>query len=112
MKTQFKVNILSNGSHLTDIVTMVANHNGNVSKIDMDIICGYLMARKTLYPTLHNKTSIVTDLQDANTIHLSDDNGQSFYMSITECEIEELAPEFIAMDELVSTANEILNSKI
>ena len=90
MTTKFKVTIHKTGEELTNITTMIAHHNSGKASIDLEDITGYMKARKALYPTSNEKQVVKPDLSEPNTIHLSDDNGETFYLSIQECVYEEL----------------------
>lgn len=94
-KTKFKVDILKMGNESEQVLRMIANHNAGTTKIDLDAICGYLKARAAMYPTIPH-TTFTIPVDDLNTINLSDDDGESVYLSITECTFEELV-----MDEII-----------
>ncbi len=84
METKFNVDIHKKGEYANDILTMIANHNGGKVRIDVDVICGWLMGKKAIYP--QDKLFIKTEGANGQTIRLSDDGGETFYMTITEQE--------------------------
>jgi len=101
MQTKFKVDIHANGYHLDNLVKMIANHNAGISKIDIDVISGYLLAEKAQKPdTTPGKIFLKTEGANRQTLHVSQDEGRTCYISITECEMHEL--EDTATAELVN----------
>ena len=93
MKTKFKIEINGKGENLISICEVIANHNDGTSNIDLDSICGYLMFQKARFPYSLKNLEIKTEGDNGQTIHISEDNGESYYLSITECEMEELREE-------------------
>ena len=93
MKTKFKLEINGKGENLTPICEVIANHNDGTSNIDLDGICGYLMFQKARFPNLLKHLKINTEGDNNQTIHISENDGESYYLSITECEMEELREE-------------------
>lgn len=94
MKTKFKVELHKQGCHTDFLIGIICNHNQGISNIDLDVITGYMMARKAQYPSGdYGKLSLKTEGDNNQTIHISDDDGESYYLSITECEMEELREE-------------------
>ena len=90
MTTKFKVIVHNQGRDLTDVISMAATHNSGKASINLEDIAGYIKARKALYPVLYTAHTIKPDLTDPNTIHLSEDDGKTFYLTIQECIYEEL----------------------
>lgn len=84
METKFNLDIHKKGEYATDILNMISNHNGGKARIDIDVICGFLMAKKAMYP--HEKLFIKTEGENGQTVHISDDGGETFYLTITEQE--------------------------
>lgn len=93
MKTKFKLEINGKGENLTQICEAIANHNDGTSNIDLDSICGCLMFQKARFPETYKRLKILSEGDNNQTIHISDDDGESYYLSITECEMEELREE-------------------
>ena len=94
MKTKFKVDLQKKGCHTDFLTSVICNHNEGVANISLDIIIGYMLAKKAQFPSLSDgRLSIETDTMKDKTIHISDDNGETFYITITECEMEELREE-------------------
>ena len=87
MKTKFIVQIYKRGEYSEDIFKMIANHNGGAVRIDLDVICGYLLAKKAMHPT--DKLEIKTEGENGQTISISDDGGKTFHTTITEREVHE-----------------------
>lgn len=90
MATKFKVNVNGKGSELTNITNIIAMHNSGEAKVNLEDIAGYLKCMKALLPNGYAKLTLVPDKVEAGTIHLSDDEGETFYLSIQECIYEEL----------------------
>ncbi len=87
MKTVFVVQPHAKGDYMQDIFTMISNHNGGAVKIDIDVIIGFLQAKKAMYPS--DKLFIQQDGENNQTIHISHDGGATFHTTITEREIQE-----------------------
>ena len=87
MKTLFVVQPHKKGDYVNDVFTMIQNHNAGEVKIDLDVICGFLQAKKAMYPK--DKLFIQTEGENNQTIHISDDGGKTFHTTITEREVEE-----------------------
>lgn len=94
MKTKFKVEIFKFGCHSQFLLEIIANHNEGKCNIDLDIMCGYMVAKKAQYPALSDGKLFIKSEVD-NTIYVSDDGGETYYLGITECEIYELETEFL-----------------
>lgn len=86
LKTKFKVEINGRGNHSEFLLKVIGNHNSGQSFIDLDIMAGYMLAKKAEYPTLVDGRVAIKN--DGDTIHVSDDNGETYYLSITECTYE------------------------
>ena len=94
MYTKFKIDIHATGYHLAELVTMIANHNSKRSRIDLDVIQGYLLGEKARMPdNTPGKIELKSEGENNQTLHVSDNNGESFYLTITECEMYELEEE-------------------
>jgi hypothetical protein len=91
MITKFRIDAINgNGQLLMDVVRMIANHNSGKSKIDLDMVCGYAMAEKAKYPETNKGLAIQHSGSNPSTVSFSDNNGESYYLTITECTFEEL----------------------
>lgn len=90
MTTKFKLIVKGKGYALNEIVSMVANHNSDKANINLEDIAGYIKSMKALYPTLFTACLVKPDLNEPNTIQISDDDGKTFYLTIQECIYEEL----------------------
>jgi len=93
MTTKFKIEINGNGSELNSLVQMCANHNEGTAKITIDILEGYLQAQLALLPLTRKGMVVKHENNAPETIHVSDNNGKTFYLTITECTYEELKTE-------------------
>ena len=90
MTTKFKVIVHKLGRDMNDIISMTSSHNLGDGSINLEDITGYIKARKALYPSLYAAHSVKPDLNEPNIIHLSEDDGKTFYLSVQECTYEEL----------------------
>ncbi len=90
MKTKLKIDLLAFGNHTEAIVRMVCNHNAGIANVDFDIISGYVLAKKAHWPQIIDG-KVALKLEYPN-LSISDDEGETFYLVITECEMEELTP--------------------
>ena len=102
-KTKFKIEVNGNGDDLNPIIAMIANHNQSKVKIDLDVIVGFLRGQQAMLPVTRKDLTIKHEGHAPETIHISDDGGKTFYLTITECIYEELQPEAILQEQ------EILN---
>ena len=102
MKIKFKVEINSNGSDLTSIITMIANHNEGIANINNDVIASYILAKNAQYPSFKIKLK-----NDGDTLHVSEDDGKTWYLSIQECEVLELNEE--PQKELIEETDNLMN---
>lgn len=91
METKFKVDIHKIGTCMNDLVIMTNNHNDRKVRIDIDVICGYLMAMKGMHPSFN--LHIKAEGENSQTLHISDDGGKTFYITITEQENAEFISE-------------------
>ncbi len=106
MHTKFKVDIHATGYHLTELVTMIANHNSKKSRIDLDVIQGYLLGEKARMPdSTPGKIELKIEGRNSQALHVSDDRGETFYLTITECEIYELVEEEKDTNMLLTNTN-------
>ena len=87
MKTVFIIQPKKSGDYMLDVFAMIQNHNAGQVNIDLDVICGFLQAKKALYPK--DQLFIQTEGENGQTIHISDDGGKTFHTTITEREVLE-----------------------
>lgn len=96
MKTKFKVEIKANGNHSTALLTMIGNHNEGLANIDIEVIKGYLLAKKAQYPSLSDGKIFFVPASTEKSIAISDNEGETFYLIITEVNANENEGEVIA----------------
>jgi len=89
MKSKIHVSLFKQGSENENLLRMVANHNEGTGNVSLSDICGYMAGKKAMFPTI-SKYAVI---QDGETLHISEDNGQTFTLSLTWCEVHELQPE-------------------
>lgn len=90
-KTKFKVEPLSWGNHSEGIMRMIGNHNGGNALLTLEDIKGYVNSMKARYPNItEGKGAVITDPENEKRILISDDNGATVYLAITEIELHEL----------------------
>lgn len=87
MTTKFIVQLHKKGEYMEDVFKMIQNHNAEIVNIDLDVIIGFLLAKKAMYPK--DKLFIKSEGENNQTIHISDDDGESFHTTITEREVQE-----------------------
>lgn len=104
MKTKFKVDLMSFDSYLTpNLIQIICNHNSGLTRVDLDVICGFILGERAKHIKLYPTLKIVSE--GDNIIHVSADGVESF-ISITEIEVDELVPEqYIAKHGTVTIAN-------
>ena len=90
MKTKLKVDLIKNGMLTESIARMVSSHNEGLVEIDLPTICGFVLAKRAEYFESYKGHTIKADYPY---IHISGDNGESVYITVMECEMEELVPE-------------------
>lgn len=88
MKEKIGVEIHKNGSENDVLLRMVGNVNESGVKISPENIAAYLMVRNAMFPILFK----FSFKQDKNSFHISEDGGETFTLSLTWKEVEELAP--------------------
>jgi len=71
MKSKINVVIHKQGSENENLLRMVANHNEGTGHITPFDVCGYIVAKKAMFPTV-SKYAVH---QDFETLHISEDNG-------------------------------------
>ena len=110
MYTEFKVEVSKSGQHFDSIIKMISTHNdpSNKVKIDMDVINGYLLAHRAMYPPLNTGLFIKSEGENNQILHVSDDNGKTFYLTITEREMYELGEQPQGRAMLFTNTNENL----
>ena len=96
MKTKFKVEINAHGNHSDALLKMIGNHNEGLVSIDIDVIKGYLLAKKAQYPSLTDGKVFFVPASTEKSIAISDNEGETFYITITEvnANINELEPDY------------------
>ncbi len=104
MKTELSIRVRKDGNDLEQIVKIVAAHNSSKVNINNEVIASYILARKALYEALYNHLKMVTD---GNTLNISEDDGTTWYISISENEIHELNEPVV--NESEKQDNEVLN---
>lgn len=87
-KTTFKLEIHATGTHLSEIAKMIGAHNSRKVNIDIDVLTGYMIAKKAASEPCWSDYNLFIKPEGDNgqTIHVSCDNGKTFYMTITEVE--------------------------
>lgn len=92
MKTKISIDIRKDGNALYKIIKLIAGHNSGIANVTKSDIIGVLVAEKIDYPSL-NKNSFTSDEtgSNGNLLHISDDNGETFYVTLEWKRIEELA---------------------
>ena len=96
MKTKFAVEIHANGQLNNDLLKMITNHNEGTVTIDLDVIQGYCLGSKAMYPS----TVICSFVAEENhTLHIIEKGKCT--LTITERELHELELSPVEADLLV-----------
>jgi len=90
MKSKINVVIHKEGSSNPVILKAIGRHNGGDLTIDPQTLTGYILGQKIEYPNLYKGISVIPE---GDTLHISEDNGESFTLSLTFTEVHELKPE-------------------
>lgn len=101
-KTKIAVEIHKEGSSNHVILKAIGRHNGEENVIDRETLRGYILGQKVEYPNLY-KNLIVKNEGDNQFI--SEDGGETFTLSLTWKEVEELAPVENDADDLKGVFN-------
>lgn len=88
MKTKFVLDIHRNGQFVDELATMTANNNGEVFKLTLNDVVGYLRGRKALRAEIFKHESVAFDESNFNTVLVGDKEG--VYLTLTEIELYEL----------------------
>lgn len=95
MTTNFGVKIHKKGDENNNILNMIANHNGGVVNINLSIIESYILACKAIFPYANKHYVPLYDCEglpfvNKSILHISEDNGETFTLTIFEKEVEGL----------------------
>ena len=92
--SKFKIAIASFlGAYTKAVKKIIDSHNNGKVEIDIDVIVGYLLAKKAQ----DGKNIFIKSEGDNNqVIHVSQNGGHTFYMTIEEVEEELCTEEYIA----------------
>lgn len=85
MKTKFVLDIHRNGQFVDELATMTANNNGEVFKLTLNDVVGYIRGRKALRAEIFKDESVSFDESNVNTVLVGDKGG--VYLTLTEIEL-------------------------
>jgi hypothetical protein len=91
--TKYKVDLHKTGSCNDFITRMIANHNAGASRFNLIDIVGYLNANKAAFPLTYGGFSYCWNVYGplGTQIMISEDNNESYTMTITQVEMLELS---------------------
>ena len=89
MKSKIVVDIHKEGNSNLIVLKAIGRHNGGDNLIDQQMITGYVLGQKIDYPSLYKEIKVT---QDGDTLHISEDDGKTFTLSLTWTEVHELQP--------------------
>lgn len=85
METKFVLDIHRNGQFVDELATMTANNNGEVFKLTLNDVVGYIRGRKALRAEIFKDESVSFDESNVNTVLVGDKGG--VYLTLTEIEL-------------------------
>ncbi len=88
-KTKFSVEIHGKGLLNNELLSMIAHHNEGGTKIDLDVIRGWLTGQRSIYPETHKDLR----LEDENGYGIRVYEGSKQTLTIVERTIHELEPD-------------------
>ena len=90
---KYQICLHKSGKNNTPILEMIAYANEGRSRLSFIDLVGYINATKARYPIADEGFSYVWDTRNPNgtTLHISEDNCETFTISVTQIELHELA---------------------
>ena len=94
MKKQLKVNIMKSGSLNDELLKAIAGSNEGTQEVSLNDLEAFIRVKKAQYPFLYHNTQCGRyGDKEGDTIEITEDNGKTFTLSISEVEINELVVE-------------------
>jgi hypothetical protein len=90
MKQKIGIELYKAGRFNEEILLAIANNNSGLSKLLPADISGFLNLHNARQPEIYKGKTVPGD--SPYELHISEDNGETFTLSLTWKEIEELAP--------------------
>ena len=90
MKQKIKVEIHKLGNSNYKVLEAVGKFNGGELELNRDVLEGYILGQRVEYPNLFKSLKLTND---GDTLHISEDNGETVTLSLTWTEVHELQPE-------------------
>lgn len=109
MQTKIGVVIHKNGFNNGKIIERLGEHNGNLCEFTQKNLTGLLTLQMIDYPATNRLLIYVDDGED--TIHISEDDGKTFTLTLTWKEVEELKddiPKYLFVSGSSETEKEII----
>lgn len=108
--TKINVDIHKSGSENDLLLRMVANINeGKVKDVpNKNDVISYMAVRNAMFPL----SSVLSFQVDEHYLHISEDNGKTFTLTLEWKEVAELSPIDKEIDDELTTANDLQNINI
>ena len=89
---KYQVTIHKNGSENSFITTMIGNQNSEKGRFNLIDVISYLNCMKAAFPIANSGYTYLWDSFNPNgtTLHISEDGGKTFTLSLTQIEVMEL----------------------
>lgn len=91
MKQKIGIELYKAGRFNEEILLAIANNNSGLSKLLPADISGFLNLHNARQPEIYKGKTVPGD--SPYELHISEDNGETFTLSLTWKEVEELAPD-------------------
>lgn len=89
-KTKFRVDIHKQGSENDSILKAIASHNGGKAILCTSDFISFATFYTAMYPTIKDGFYIERDDADENKLHVTEDKGKTWTLTIEEITVEEL----------------------
>jgi len=86
-KTKIGVEIHKEGNINFQVLKAIGKHNGGSNVIDRETLTSYIIGQRIDYPSLYKELKVINSGDDQ---HISEDGGETFVLSLTWKEVEEL----------------------
>ena len=90
MQTKLRLDICKPIAELSEIATVVSNHNAGVVPITLEDIMSWLQFRRAQYPSINEQIFAFKKEEKPNKLFITSDGGKSVCLIIEEIELNKL----------------------
>ena len=98
-KIKFKPDLHKEGDETDNIIRIIAAHNSGNNPVSLIDIQSYMSCRKAILPISGKGYFATRPADNENILHISEDGGETWTLTIEEIEVEEL-PRRLTPEEL------------